>query len=85
MTSRERVRAALMHRDPDRVPVDFGGTTVTGIHCLCVERLRAHYGLERRPVKVHVPYNMLGLVEDDLADAMGLDIAGVLPRNTFYG
>lgn len=85
MTSRERVRATLAHREPDRVPVDFGATTVTGMHCLSVERLRAHYGLERRPVKVHVPYNMLGLVEDDLAVAMGLDIAGVLPRNTVYG
>ena len=85
MTNRGRVRTALAHREPDRVPVDFGATTVTGIHCLCVERLRAHYGLERRPVKVHVPYNMLGLVEDDLADAMGLDIAGILPRNTVYG
>ena len=67
------------------MPVDFGGTTVTGMHALCVERLRAHYGLERRPVKVHAPYNMLGMVEDDLAEAMGLDIAGVLPRNTIYG
>jgi hypothetical protein len=85
VTSRERVRTALAHREPDRVPVDFGATTVTGIHSLCVERLRAHYGLERGPVKVHVPHNMLGLVEDDLADAMGLDIAGVLPRNTVYG
>jgi hypothetical protein len=58
---------------------------VTGMHALCVERLRAHYGLERRPVRVHVPYNMLGSIEADLADAMGLDIAGVLPRNTIYG
>ncbi len=85
MTSRERVRATLAHREPDRVPIDFGATTVTGMHCLAVERLRAYYGLERRPVKVHVPYNMLGLVENDLADTMGLDIAGVLPRNTVYG
>ena len=85
MTSRERVRAALAHREPDRIPVDFGATTVTGIHALCVERLRAHYGLERRPVRVHVPYNMLGLIEDDLAAVMGLDLCGVLPRNTIYG
>jgi hypothetical protein len=85
MTSRDRVRTALAHREPDRIPVDFGGTTVTGMHALCVERLRARYGLERRPVKVHVPYNMLGLIEEDLADAMGLDIAGVLSRNTIYG
>ena len=85
MTGCDRVRVALSHREPDRVPVDFGATTVTGIHCLCVERLRAHYGLESRPVKVHAPYNMLGLVEEDLAKVMGLDVAGVLPRNTIYG
>jgi hypothetical protein len=85
MASRERVQASLAHREPDRVPVDFGGTTVTGLHALCVERLRGHYGLERRPVKVHVPYNMLGVVEEDLAGAMGLDLIGVLPRNTSYG
>lgn len=85
MTSRECVRSALAHREPDRVPVDFGATTVTGMHALCVEKLRAHFGLEQRPVKVHVPYNMLGLIEDDLADAMGLDLAGVMPRNTLYG
>ena len=85
MTSRERVQISLAHREPDRVPVDFGGTTVSGMHALCVERLRAHYGLERRPVKVPVPYSMLGLVEEDLAGAMGLDLIGVLSRNTNYG
>ena len=85
MTSRERVRTTLAHREPDRVPVDFGGTTVTGMHALVVERLRAHYGLDRRPVTVPVPYNMLGLIEDDLAMAMGLDLIGVLSRNTNYG
>lgn len=85
MTSRERVRTTLAHREPDRVPVDFGSTTVTGMHALVVERLRAHYGLERRPVTVPVPYNMLGLIEDDLARAMGLDLTGVLSRNTNYG
>jgi hypothetical protein len=85
MTSRERVQTTLAHREPDRVPVDFGGTTVTGMHALVVERLRAHYGLERRPVTVPVPYNMLGLIEDDLAKAMGLDLVGVLSRNTNYG
>jgi hypothetical protein len=85
MTSRERVRTTLAHREPDRVPVDFGSTTVTGMHALVVERLRAHYGLERHPVTVPVPYNMLGLVEGDLAAAMGLDLVGVLARNTNYG
>ncbi len=85
MTSRERVLAALSHRDPGRVPVDFGGTAVTGIHVSCVAALRDHYGLERRPVKVHEPYQMLGLVEEDLAEALGLDVVGVCPRKTMFG
>ena len=28
---------------------------------------------------------MLGLIEDDLADAMGIDVVGVFPRNTMFG
>ncbi len=85
MTSRERVLAALEHRPPDRVPVDFGGTAVSGMHVSAVAGLRAHFGLEKRPVKVHEPYQMLGWVDEDLAQAMGLDVAGVFPRKTMFG
>jgi uroporphyrinogen-III decarboxylase len=84
-TSRQRLLEALNHKQPDRVPVDFGGSSVTGIHVSCVAALRDYYGLERRPVKVHEPYQMLGLVEEDLRQAMGLDITGVFPRKTMFG
>ena len=53
MTSRERLKAALNHRQPDRIPVDFNGTAVTGMHVKCIIGLRKHYGLEERLVKVH--------------------------------
>jgi hypothetical protein len=85
MTSKERVLASLSHRDPDRIPIDFGSTGVTGIHVSAVAALRDYYGLERRPVKVHEPYQMLGLVEDDLKQAMGLDVDGVFRRKTLFG
>ena len=83
--SRERLITALNHRQPDRIPVDFGGTAVTGMHVSCVAGLRESYGLEKHPVRVHEPFQMLGLVEDDLADAMGLDVVGVFPRSTMFG
>lgn len=83
--SRQRLLDALSHRQPDRVPIDFGGSSVTGIHVSCVAALRDYYGLERRPVKVHEPYQMLGLVEEDLRQAMGLDVTGVFPRKTMFG
>jgi len=83
--SRERLADALGHRQPDRIPIDFGGTMCTGIHASCVAELRDYYGLEKRPVKIHEPFQMLGLIEDDLIQAMGIDVTGVLGRKTKFG
>jgi hypothetical protein len=83
--SRERLIATLNHNQPDRIPIDFGSTAVTGIHVSCVAALREHFGLEKRPVRVHEPFQMLGLVEEDLREAMGLDVVGVVPRTTMFG
>ena len=83
--SRERVRAALRHQQPDRIPIDFGGTAVTGVHVSVVAALRDHYGLDRHPVKVHEPYQMLGVIDDDLKQAMGIDVEGVMGRETMFG
>lgn len=85
MTSRERLAAALDHRQPDRVPVDFNGTAVTGMHVKCVIGLRDHYGLEKRLVKVHEPYQMLGWIDDDLQTALGIDVEGVYGPDTMFG
>jgi len=85
MTSRERVLAALDHREPEHIPIDFGATAVTGMHVSCVAALREYFGLEKRPVKVHEPYQMLGLIEDDLKEVLGIDTEGVFPRKTLFG
>jgi hypothetical protein len=85
MTNRERLQTTLSHREPDAVPIDFGATAVTGIHASCVAALRDYYGLEKRPVKVHEPYQMLGLIEDDLARALGVGVQGVFGRTTMFG
>jgi hypothetical protein len=83
--SRARVEKTLSHREPDRVPIDFGATFVTGLHVSCVAALRDHYGLERRLVKVIDPGQMLGQVDEDLKAAMGIDVEGVIRRATRYG
>ncbi len=85
MTPRERILAAVNHRSPDRIPVDFGSTFITGIHCSVVEKLRDYYGLENRPVKICEPYQMLGLVEDDLKDVLGIDTTSIFPHKTIFG
>ncbi len=76
---------AINHRTPDRVPMDFGGSAVTGMHVSCVAKLRDHYGLEKRPVKVCEPYQMLGLIEDDLKEAIGIDVTPLMGRTNMFG
>ena len=44
MTSRERLLAALNHREPDRVPIDLGGNQ-TGIHKFAYQALTRHLGI----------------------------------------
>ncbi|MCX6575564.1 MAG: methyltransferase [Candidatus Aminicenantes bacterium] len=85
MTSKDRVIQALNHKEPDRIPVDFGATAVTGMHVNCVIGLRDHYGLEKRPVKVHEPYQMLGLIDEDLKRVLGIDVEGVYAAETLFG
>ena len=75
----------MNHRQPDQVPVDFGGMSCSGMHVTCVSNLRAFYGLEKRPVKIYHPFMMLGLIEEDLKQVIGIDVEGVGSRMTTFG
>ncbi len=85
MTSKACFDSAISHRQPDRTVVDFGSTSVTGIHVLAVENLRKHYGLEYKPVRVVDPYQMLGEVDSELIDILGVDVVGARGRNNSFG
>lgn len=49
MTSHERFEATMRHTTPDRVPLDIGGTSLTGMRPRCQEGLRRLLGFEARP------------------------------------
>ncbi len=85
MTSRERVKKTLKHELPDRVPLDLGSTPVTGICASALSKLRKALGLEDRLVRVHEPYQILGQVEEDVLDALEIDIVGIEMRTTMFG
>ncbi len=85
MTSKERLQRALTHMSPDFTPTDFGATAVTGIHCLVIEKLRDYYGLERRPVRISDPFQMLGHIDDDLLDIIPSDAIGVYGERDVFG
>jgi possible methyltransferase len=75
--SRDKVRCALNHQNAGSIPVDFGSTAVTGIHCRIVEALRNYYGLAPRPVKIVDAFQMLGEIDAELAEKIGVDCIGI--------
>jgi hypothetical protein len=85
MLSKKFFTDAINHKKSDMIPIDFGGTLVTGIHVKSVAALRDYYGLEKRPVKVYEPYQMLGYIDNDLKEAIGVNVEGVEGRNTMFG
>jgi hypothetical protein len=84
VTSKERFTASIEHREGP-VPVDFGSSAVSGMHISCVAALREYYGLDKHPVKLIEPYQMLGEIEADLMDAAGIDVTGIYPESTMFG
>jgi hypothetical protein len=84
-SSRQNFLKTINHEQPDNVVVDFGSTGVTGIHVLIVEKLRDYYGLEKKPVKVVEPYQMLGELDSELIKAMDIDVIGLFSAKNMFG
>ncbi len=87
MNSRERVRLALNHQEPDRIPLDLGASPVTGMHVSTVYALRQALKLDEPgvPIKIIEPYQNLGEIKPDLIQALGIDVVGVSPPGTLFG
>jgi hypothetical protein len=78
---------ALNHQQPDRIPLDLGGSWITGMHVSIVYKLRQALGLDApgAPVKVVEPYQMLGEIKPDLIDALGVDVVRLASPKTMFG
>lgn len=86
-SSRERIHLALNHEEPDRIPLDLGGSPTTGMHVSTVYKLRQALDLDKpgTPVKVIEPFQMLGEIEPDLIAALGVDVVPLDGPKTFFG
>jgi hypothetical protein len=87
MNSRERVQLAVSHQEADRVPLDLGGSAVTGMQVDTVYQLRQalHLDPPGTPVKVVDPYQMLGEIKLDLIDLLSADVVPLESRGTLFG
>ncbi|KPJ68710.1 hypothetical protein AMJ44_05655 [candidate division WOR-1 bacterium DG_54_3] len=73
MTSRERVLAAMNHREPDRVPIDLSGHRSSGISAIVYPKLRQLLGLPPKPLRVYDPVQQLAIMDEDVLDRFGVD------------
>ena len=85
MNSREQFLKTVHHKQPSRVVLDLGATAVTGIHVRAISLLRRYYGLQRKPIRVIEPFQMLGEVGWELIDSIGIDVVGAWGKNNMFG
>ena len=78
-TSFDRVAVALDHKEPDRVPLDFGGAEVASINIHAMRRLRRHLGMSEA-VTLDDTVIQTGKMEDDLIDRLNVDVKIVKPN-----
>lgn len=73
MNSRERLRAALNHEEPDRIPIDFGGHRSSGIAAIAYARLREYLGMASNPIRVYDMIQQLAIVDQEVLARFGVD------------
>ncbi len=76
MNSRERVLCAINHQQPDRVPIDVGGTRQSGIAASTYHQLKEALGISST-TRVYDLYQMLADVERPVMERFGADVVGL--------
>ncbi|MBT3271547.1 MAG: methyltransferase, partial [Spirochaetales bacterium] len=74
MTSRERVLAALDHKEADRVPIDFGAHRSSGISAIAYAKLKKSLGITADDIYVYDMVQQLAIVEPEILDYFDIDV-----------
>lgn len=77
ITSRERIKAALRHKETDRVPIDLGATPSSGISAIAYEALKRYIGDDSGYTRIYDVVQYLAQPEDHILDMLGVDILDI--------
>jgi uroporphyrinogen decarboxylase len=80
MNSKERILAALSHKESDHIPIDLGGTPVTSISLSAYAQLLRYLTMESLSPKLYMPFNQTVEVDSHVLDVLGGDTYSV-----YYG
>ena len=76
MNSQERVLSSINHIEPDRVPFDLGGTSVTGVSAMAYNKLKEKLGIDS-PTRVFDVVQQLAMVDWQLINSFGIDVLDI--------
>lgn len=77
MNSRERVLAAIAHKQPDQVPVDLGSTPSSGISAIAYSNLLKAIGRTELPVQIYDVVQQLAQPDMSIIDRFGVDVLDI--------
>lgn len=77
MTGRERIRAVLAGKAPDRLPVDLGATEFTGVIAEAYGPMKRRLGVEGGKTRVSNPFSGIARLERTVLERLGVDAAGL--------
>jgi len=80
-TSYERLKLALEHKEPDKIPFDLGSAAVTGINVHALRELKKYLGMTVE-VKLKDQITQIAQVEDDVIERLMIDVKCVAPEPT---
>lgn len=80
MNARTRVLHAIEHRPVDRVPLDLGMHTSTGISAFAYYNLRKHLGLDTDNIVIADPIQFTPRVDLDVLSLLGCDCVRAMAR-----
>ncbi len=80
---RERILAALDHRETDRVPVDLGGTTATSMFAEAYAHLKDYLGIALdRPIRHEYPHGEVARIDPEVVRRLHGDVFPLQLPNT---
>ncbi len=83
MNPRERVILALDHKEPDRIPIDLGGSICSSIHKKAYIDLKQHLGMDLEEIRLIDYVQQLPYLDEALLQRFGVDFRMVqLPAAT---
>jgi uroporphyrinogen decarboxylase len=77
LNARNRVILAIKHEEADRIPIDLGATSVTGIHAKTYYELRKYLGLSEKFAKIIDVEQQLAEVDKDILDLFHVDVINI--------